>query len=130
MSRRVLVSRWQRVARENAHILRNVRIETPPASRKDVIQLGRIALGSKAREKDDAEVMHEVLFSIACGAMTKVIEAGWTPQPSPSLETDLMRGDERIAPIRLIFQIGHGETPAEEWAAFCKKEGLSGPLAS
>ena len=70
-----------------------------------------------------------MLFSIACGVMAKLIEAGWTPEPSPSLQTDLARGDERIAPIRLIFEIGHGG-PVDEWVAFCNKEGLSGPLAS
>jgi hypothetical protein len=31
--------------------------------------------------------------------------------------------------MRRIAEIGHGVVPADEWAAFCAKEDLSGPLA-
>jgi Zn-dependent protease with chaperone function len=126
---RVLVPRWQRVVRENWHILKEVRIESPPAAPKDVIQLGRTAGGLKARLKNDDELMSEVLFAIACGAMTKLIGAGWTPDPSPGLTCEFVRGDQRVDPILRISAIGHGAAPLDEWAAFCATQGFSGPLA-
>jgi heat shock protein HtpX len=87
VSLRVLVPRWQRVARENTHILKDVRIESPPATRKDVIQLGRITGGLKARLKNDDELMSEVLFAIACGVMTKLMDARALAGPDVPIRT-------------------------------------------
>ncbi len=126
---RVLIPRWQRVARESAHILASVRIEAPPASRKDVIQLGRTTGGSKARMQNDDDLMSEVLFAIACGAMLKLIEAGWVPEPSPGLTCGFVRGEQRVDPVLQLYAIGHGGATLDEWATFCATEGFSGPLA-
>jgi Zn-dependent protease with chaperone function len=130
VSSRVLVPRWQRVTKENAHLLKSVRIESPPTSTKDVIQLGRIAFGLKAQDRDHNEVANEVLFAIGCGVATRLMEIGWAPRPSPSFQAEFARGDERMSPIMRIFEISQGLAPVEEWAAFCQKEGLNGPLAS
>ena len=126
---KVLVPRWQRIARERADILKQVRVESPPTSSKDIIQLGRSAGGQKMRMMDQSEVMYQVIFAIACGVTTRLMERGWTPIASPSLFCDFVRGEERIDPMRRIAEIGHGAVPVDEWAAFCAKEKLSGPLA-
>jgi hypothetical protein len=49
--------------------------------------------------------------------------------PSPSLFAELVRGDERVDPLRNVYAIAGGTMPVAEWVAFCEKEGLSGPLA-
>ena len=126
---KVLVPRWQRIATERADILKQVRIESPPSAVGDVLRLGRSAGGAKVRAMDDADVMQHVLFAIACGVMTRLIERGWTPATSPNLFCEVVRGEARIDPMRHIYAIGHGAAPADEWTAFCAKEGLSGPLA-
>ena len=125
---KVLIPRWQRVARERRDILARVHVEAPPAVHREIIQLGRTHGGLKMRLKDDAEVMHHVLFGIGCGVMSRLIEQGWTPVASPSLFCEFARGDERIDPMRRIQEIAFG-APADEWAAFCAKENLRGPLA-
>jgi len=123
------VPRWQRIARERADILKQVRIESPPASTKDILQLGRTAGGPIVRELHDVQVMQHVLFAIACGVTTRLMEHGWSPAPSPNLFCEFVRGDDRLGPMEKIFAIGHGQTPVDEWVAFCAKESLSGPLA-
>jgi heat shock protein HtpX len=125
---KVLVPRWQRIARERADILKRVRIESPPAVGRDIVQLGRAAGGQKVRMMDQSDVMQHVLFAIACGVGTRLLEKGWTPMPSPNLFCEFERGEERVDPMRRIFEIGHGTAPAEDWAAFCAREDLSGPL--
>ena len=126
---KVLVPRWRRIASERADILRQVRIESPPASSKDILQLGRSAGGSIVRELPDVQVMQHVLFAVACGVTLRLMEQGWTPAASPNLFCEFVRGDDRLGPMEKIFAIGHGQTPVGEWAAFCEKEGLAGPLA-
>jgi Zn-dependent protease with chaperone function len=126
---RVMVPRWQRIARERAHILSRVRIESPPVTARDVVQLGRTVGGQALRDRDDEDVISEVLFGIGCGVMVKLIEAGWEPGPSPSLLAELTRGTDRLDPLRRMFEIAHGAMPIDEWAAFCQKEGLRGSLA-
>lgn len=126
----VLVPRWQRIARERSDILKQVRIESLPASRKEVVQLGRTTGGQKMRMMDHSEVMQEVIFAICCGVATQLIDRGWMPIESPNLFCEFVRGEERIDPMREISEIGLGVWPVAEWKAFCEKEGLSGPLAA
>ena len=126
----VLVPRWRRVAREREDILKHVRIEAPPAVTRDILQLGRNFGGLKMRIMDDPDIVNHVLFGIACGVVVRLMDAGWAPIASPNLFCELVRGDERIDPMRRIFEIGHGQSSAEEWAAFCVREQLSGPLAA
>jgi len=125
----VLVPRWHRIARENAELLKTIPIESPPTSNNAAIQLGRIAGGSRARGKTNEDVLTETLFAVACGVMTKLIEAGWKAESSPSLQTFFVRGDQRHDPITRVFEIANGTASVAEWAEFCNKEGLSGPLA-
>ncbi len=128
VSVKVLAPRWRREALEREDILKQVRIEAPPSDTRTILQLGRTHGGLKMRLKDDAEVIYHVLFGIACGVATRLIAAGWTPAPSPSLGCTFVRGDDMADPMQQIFQIGHGQTPVDEWAAFCAREGLSGPI--
>jgi heat shock protein HtpX len=125
----VFVPRWRRVAREQAQLLEHVRIESPPTSPKDVIQLGRTHGGPRMRTGFQENVLTDALFAIACGVMTRLIDAGWTPTASPSLFSELVRGEERIEPMQAIFEIAAGATPVVEWAKFCEREGLSGSVS-
>jgi len=128
VSPKVLVPRWRREALEREDILKQVRIEAPPSDRATIVQLGRTHGGLKMRLKDDPEVMYHVLFGIACGVATRLIARGWTPAPSPSLGCTFVRGEDAIDPMQQIFQIGNAQIPVGDWAAFCAREGLSGPI--
>ena len=128
VSARVLVPRWRREALEREDILKQVRIEAPPSDRRTILQLGRTHGGLKMRLKDDAEIIYHVLFGIACGVATRLSAAGWTPARSPSLGCAFVRGEETIDPMQQIFQIGNGQGAVDEWAAFCARAGLSGPI--
>ena len=55
---------------------------------------------------------------------------GLRSRPLMEAEVGPSAGDDRIDPLGKIFTIGQAQTPVEEWAAFCAKEGLSGPLAT
>ena len=128
VSPKVLVPRWRREALEREDILKQVPIEAPPSDRQTIVQLGRTHGGLKMRLKDDPEVMYHVLFGIACGVATRLIARGWTPAPSPALGCTFVRGEDSIDPMQQIFQIGNGQMPADDWAAFCAREGLGGPI--
>ena len=39
-----------------------------------------------------------------------------------------VRGEESVDPMQQVFQIGNAQMPVDDWAAFCAREGLSGPI--
>jgi hypothetical protein len=74
---KVLVPRWQRIARERADILKQVRIESPPASIRDAVPARPQCRRQKVRMMDQSDVVSHVVFAIACGVVTQLwSEAG------------------------------------------------------
>lgn len=130
VTEKVMLPRWKGLVWKQRNALKNVSIESLPTNPAAVVAAGRSSSDPRIKAMDDANVLYQTLNAISAAVMLRLIDAGWTPAGAPSDGSTLLRGTESVQPVRRVYEIAFGQTPIDDWAAFCRSAGVTGPLAS
>jgi heat shock protein HtpX len=130
VTERVMIPYWRHVMEERRSTLKAVAIDALPTSPAAIMKLVRSSpTDLKLKMRDDVEIIQIVMHAVTAAITLRLLDKGWRPASSAGTIGTLEHGHERFEAISRVYGVLLGETPVEEWAAFCRRHELSGPLA-
>jgi heat shock protein HtpX len=130
VTERVMVPLWRDLVWKQRNALKNISIEALPASIVDVIKAGRQSSDPRTKFMADPEVFQRTVAAISAAVMLRLLDAGWAPAKAPSDGSTLVKDSESVQPTLRVYQVAFGVAPLADWSDFCRRAGVSGPLAA
>jgi hypothetical protein len=118
---------WQARLKTHGDRLREYTLLNPPATRADLIRVGRGLIAGAAPDEACIGAAWPLIVAAVCVTLAPL---GWTAETWPGHEVVLRRGDEELRPWSELTGVVEGRTTIASWRDRCARLGISDlPLA-
>jgi len=121
---KVYVPFWRERLKDHGHLLRILTVATVPATRADLVRLGRGTF-AKGEEGTDDDAVARAWQLLIGGIGLALIGVGWTAHTAPGEEIVLRRGAEELRPHSELSPIVEGKADARVWRDRCAVLGIA-----
>jgi Zn-dependent protease with chaperone function len=119
----VYVPMWRARLKQHGLLLREYTCTNPPATDKELRQIGAGILSATA---DEAARVSAAWRLIVAAYALALVARGWVPETLPGEEAVLRRDAEEFRPFSELTALIHGRTTVDAWRERCVRLGIDG----
>jgi Zn-dependent protease with chaperone function len=117
---------WQAVAQPHAKWLASFTTDQIPVDRPRFLTKGSELVGRDESAVSPEERVARAVHVLTAGLGATLLRNGWTIETAPGRPIEVVKGEARLDPHRLVSQLAEGTMSSEAWQAKCVTLGISG----